>query len=727
MPKGKIKKYLEDRGFGFIDDGSRDGLFIHIKNVTNASLLTKGEEVQYERSNGTKGPQAIKVRVLKNAINTSHTNNSVNNQMDKFYNPYNFVRWSEPANDGTEFVRKSPENHWSNEGISGVVKVNVTTESPLFVSGNKVKTHANGHEEYEFHKKDGKYTIPGSSLRGMIRSVYEAVTNSSYSILNENEEDIPLFYRGDTGMAKDLVPARLIKDGEQFKVELLTGHVHNKSRNLMYAAWFPRYKWAAIGNTPYHQRPIPNVSGNIKHGSEVYAILSSDIKHHKRPFFLRSVLEISDEKNNLSDPSRAIRGWYYHSGENMFNKHDERFFYRMDEQDLDGEYQFENMLKSVPNNIVKKYNQLITNYQEVNEDEIKLKKDTNNQNKLSRHLYDNKKVKGGELLYVQLDSDENVEGMYPVMISRRQYNTSILDMLPNHIKHPTNYEDLCPASRLFGWVQGDVGDIKNDDKRHAYKGKVRVSDAILTKENGTIQQTLGILGTPKPTAVAMYLRSKDLSASSLKGKYFDNGYDHQEVTIRGRKMYLSHGNQNPSLDRNIEKSNLNRTINDAMSKGNQFTFEIKVEGLTDVEFGALLWSLSLEKGMHHRLGYGKPFGFGQISVDIDGFEETNITSLYTTWEEKRKSYSKIELDNYIELFKQEMQKAFNCTFENIIQVVDMVAILTPSEKRSPIQYPVPFKSSKIFDWFVNNSRGKKSRYNEVLPFPSEEKDFLLKN
>ena len=151
----------------------------------------------------------------------------------------------------------------------------LTTETPLFISGNKVKTHKNGHEEYEFYKKSGKYTIPGSSMRGMVRSIYEAVTNSSFSILNENEEDIPLFYRGETGMAKDLVPARVFKEGDDFKVELLTGHVTKNSQpGLMYAAWIPRYKWKSTGSTPYHTRPLPKMIGDIKHGDEVYALLS---------------------------------------------------------------------------------------------------------------------------------------------------------------------------------------------------------------------------------------------------------------------------------------------------------------------------------------------------------------------------------------------------------------------------------------------------------------------
>lgn len=45
----------------------------------------------------------------------------------------------------------------------------------------------NEHPNYRFESTpDGQYMIPASSLRGMIRSVYETATNSCFSTLKEN-------------------------------------------------------------------------------------------------------------------------------------------------------------------------------------------------------------------------------------------------------------------------------------------------------------------------------------------------------------------------------------------------------------------------------------------------------------------------------------------------------------------------------------------------------------
>lgn len=60
---GRIKTYIEDRGFGFIkpDDGG-DDIFFHISNVQDIELPEQGLAVQYQVAEGRKGPNAVNVR-----------------------------------------------------------------------------------------------------------------------------------------------------------------------------------------------------------------------------------------------------------------------------------------------------------------------------------------------------------------------------------------------------------------------------------------------------------------------------------------------------------------------------------------------------------------------------------------------------------------------------------------------------------------------------------------
>ncbi|MDH5448443.1 MAG: cold shock domain-containing protein [Candidatus Bathyarchaeota archaeon] len=61
--KGKVKKWLDQRGYGFIssEDHSSD-IFVHSSNIEGKSALKEGEEVEFEIENSYKGPRAIKVK-----------------------------------------------------------------------------------------------------------------------------------------------------------------------------------------------------------------------------------------------------------------------------------------------------------------------------------------------------------------------------------------------------------------------------------------------------------------------------------------------------------------------------------------------------------------------------------------------------------------------------------------------------------------------------------------
>ena len=66
MSKGIVRRFNNQRGFGFISDENGNDVFVHYTGINGEGFksLVEGQEVEFDVVQGQKGPQAVNVTKL---------------------------------------------------------------------------------------------------------------------------------------------------------------------------------------------------------------------------------------------------------------------------------------------------------------------------------------------------------------------------------------------------------------------------------------------------------------------------------------------------------------------------------------------------------------------------------------------------------------------------------------------------------------------------------------
>ncbi|RIK36171.1 MAG: TIGR03986 family CRISPR-associated RAMP protein, partial [Chloroflexi bacterium] len=205
-----------------------------------------------------------------------------------------------------------------------------------------------------------------------------------------------------------------------------------------------------------------------------------------------------------------------------------------------------------------------------------------------------------------------------LQVSGQERASTPLDFVPTALR-TGDEPDLVEA--IFGWVEDGITSLKGQRA-----GRVSFSDArFVAAQNGLWLQespvALHTLSSPKPTTFQHYLvqdREHQHNPDQLSS-LAHYGTSPTETQIRGYKRYW-HKGPTPDLaatDKERQHSD-QLTYVRPLKPGVEFNFTIRFENLSDVELGALLWALALpgEAGRHyyHKLGMGKPLGMGAVAL-----------------------------------------------------------------------------------------------------------------
>ncbi|MFG3384009.1 TIGR03986 family CRISPR-associated RAMP protein [Streptomyces sp. NPDC047999] len=611
----------------------------------------------------------------------------------EFVNPYTFLpatpRTTSPH--GLTTGPPLPQDRLHDDHITGQIPVRLTVVTPLLLLDPSRAEHADptdttSHATYPVLCRDGRPHLPATAVKGMLRTAYEAVTNSRMGVFTGHGDRLAM--RMPATESQHMVPARISDDGH--RVVLLPGDTppggQTRSRPLLHAAWLPRYP----GSVP----PVTHAGGQPPcHGEEAEAWVER-VRHHRwdrakeqhqHDFDLWRVRALAPAGHPVpAPPSHApehprqrgrswheptgerkrVRGWVCVTNRNINRKHDERLFFSCEPGPPD---------HPLTPALSKQWEETIRDYRAAHRHKD-IHQRTNNQNQTvgpdvylgpepgstawSPHQYEDDKLTlaPGTLCYARMSADgHTIHGLYPVMISRRLFAQRPEQLLDDSLRPATSHAELSPADRVFGWVR--VGG------HSAERGRLRIgpvdTTGFTTTDFGPPGVPLAVLGQPKPQQARFYLGTGPDGTTPLNNGAPKNTWYGAGQRLRGRKAYWHHRDlpegywydvdQDPTEDRTQQpgptgrfqeyrrpdaagtpqRDSQNRSVRGWIAPGSTCAFTITVTDLTDIELGALVWLLALPEQHFHRLGLAKPLGFGSVRLDID---PDGTADLRTGWQ-----------------------------------------------------------------------------------------------
>lgn len=583
--------------------------------------INKKEEPQADYSKKDSAPSSDKSKYShQKEFKSDKSKGESVNMKHEFHNPYNFVPAVPRENLTGELADREPSGHdcYAGDKFSGKLTVKMTVKTPLVVIDTARIQQQDDHKKSPVRvDADGKPYIAPTAVKGMLRSAYEAVTNSRMSVFTKHESR--LAFRPEVGQGASVVPVRIEEENDQKKIVFYSGtneesdlqnHGTPIHGNPLCAAWLPRYFKKNIDRNAakYNDSSLPQHKDKVKCWLEKFEHWRWDKKKntHLQDFILWRVREIAKITENLgaqpsfsTDPGKQhgrsyykplneiikVEGIVFISNHNMQRKHDEKVFFKNADSPAP-----EILTEKKWTDLKQAWKELVENYRAEHE-KVKGKLEPVPASlgiaEWSRHIQKSaieKELKPEMLCYAEVEKDSannfTVKRLFPVMISRQLFDFSPLELLlknsqgnESNLVPADDINRLSPSDRVFGWVGQKIA------KNGNYRGQIRFGEVkcnglleksangemILNGNGKTIQSfsdlPLNILGQPKPQQGRFYVAETPQGEAQIhKRKNEDAGYK-QGRGLRGRKVYPHHAHIN---DKNFwfSDSNFSENKND---------------------------------------------------------------------------------------------------------------------------------------------------------------------
>ncbi|MFP4147433.1 MAG: TIGR03986 family CRISPR-associated RAMP protein [Halorhodospira sp.] len=525
-------------------------------------------------------------------------NNHSGGQEPAISAPYNFVPLSGWIHT-PEWGEKAGHDRPFQDGVSGTLAFTLHADSPLLVGGHQKP--ASEREPGEVHPfrlgDDGPYAIPGSSLKGMLRSVVEIAGFGRMRMVDDQR----LSVRDLTAGARPFYGCLMTeKRGGGFRAKSRAGWLRVDPRDgtvhltpCKYArvehddlaALSGDEEWKALGREPSAKNKYERWKKGGRGLTVRFTPGPEEAHTHSggKKLVYRRATELG---SGSTEGTLVFTGQPSKRDPNKPGcKHLEFIFFDCEEEQA----------KEVPERVWRDFLRIHAE----SEDWKAWRKES-----------------AVPVFYLP-DGDGGIHSMGLAMMYRLAYDHSIHDAIehtsPEHLALPGEGHGYDLADLLFGTVGAE--------QEAALRGRVTCEYAIAEGEPRPMKPRTTILNGPKPTYYPNYIEQSTDAQGRLKGDRYATFMD-PGVTIRGFKRYPARPEGQVAVQEVTGEQKSNKKIQvqlHPLPAGTAFRGRIRVHNLRPAELGALLWAMTWggQEGLRHGLGMGKPFGFGQVRLQID--------------------------------------------------------------------------------------------------------------
>ncbi|NGZ74061.1 TIGR03986 family type III CRISPR-associated RAMP protein [Saccharibacillus alkalitolerans] len=658
---------------------------------------------------------------------------------DRFVNPYNFVPLETVCY--REWI--SEEGDSQTEKLTGYIECFIQLKTPIFIPNtsydraftedreDKPKSYdffsyenLSGSQPISRKEKHSEPVIPGSEIRGVLRSVHEAAFNGCMSSVQENRQ----------------LSRRSV---EQKKPGILRW---NQEKNEWEIQPCERLMLNVTCEQEGHGQLMPRKDYySLAEGLKIY------VKSSKRRYKNRSYMNyVVEEYSLVEKKGDRWKIGYLHKGEPFGKKkhHESIFVESTEESCLPVSLEELQRLKKV----LSKYN---------SEENRHLKEKfrphrgyATYEKNFSRKIAEKKDV----LVYYSIsEQDTQIVAQYlsPSMLSQEVFLNDIEHLLKSNGGYQpcVDRNCVCKTCQLFGMVSKEKG--------NSLGSRLRIEDACVLdslRQDDTAlyyypEIELPEMGEPKPGSAEFYV-SRPLETEHInKSDHWTYDYVQlpdkkiekdklrtpltaSEIKIRGRKFYWHHegwksvirkvyqyDSTSKSQSANApeaEKGNkkmiqIIRPLRQKLRDSQQpltFKFNVYFEQITQQELTNLLWTLDFEDPKcAHKIGRAKPLGLGSIQIQVDQVYQRRINKSNGEWELTPISREHCKLE----------------VLSSSRQTMKRIATWKPLDFAQQVSYPQIDEAnngSKVNDaashkWFTANRKAQ-GKFDKTLPTVEEE-------